>query len=506
MKFNFTMGADPEFNLTLFDRRLHAEQTINATIRDTHPYGDSEMGYMIKKAGEIGWDGCSATAELRPRPSSDPYKVAKNIGDIIKATHKSLPYLDMIATNELAPVGGHIHMTLGPQYGIDGTQIKTAIDYLNILFLPIMMSENKISEKIRLHNEHYGQLGDHRVDTIETRQGDKHKIEYRTPNAEWIISPKICRATMAYIAVCWNAIMNKPEKIKQLETMIIPSAKDQKTIQKLILNDNQDLQKDVLKKIRKFVFSLPEYQNYKQDINYILQPKKVIKDKEKHHFNLVLGWNLTKKKQLTASIVKRAEKLAEEGMEKLNIDFEEDEIEMVPHNKDHNCESFATKLGALMATQHIFKRHEYFIFGLKNGIESPIVMNQDKNFFKGLEQCETINDYNTIKDTFFRMLSRAQERNAILNNLNSKNKQLLLIGLPYKMRLRNQFKNFLSLIKDLEYEPFFTKQTPPTSHRNAEDLPGKIFTLYHTRNNAPRQDTQSQGFRMSQRALQEITH
>ena len=117
-EFKFTMGADPEFNLTLFNKRLDAKATIKKAMDSKFPKEETvlgrgeSMGYNIRDKGSVGWDGCNSTGELRPMFSANPHKVAENVGELIKELNNSLPIMDIITTNALAPVGGHIHFTI----------------------------------------------------------------------------------------------------------------------------------------------------------------------------------------------------------------------------------------------------------------------------------------------------------------------------------------------------------------------------------------------------------
>ena len=64
-KFPFNMGADPEFNIVMQDKRIDANGLFKSIMsKDKKTFKETEMGYKIKDFGSLGWDGNAATAEI----------------------------------------------------------------------------------------------------------------------------------------------------------------------------------------------------------------------------------------------------------------------------------------------------------------------------------------------------------------------------------------------------------------------------------------------------------
>ena len=113
-EFDFKIGADPEFVLTMQGRKVDAKQTMQLVLsKKTGFKADrGEMGFDVDPYGNIGWDGASSTAEIRPKASSCPQSVVNNLGGMYKAFVKHIRLCDMSTISEYSSVGGHLHFEI----------------------------------------------------------------------------------------------------------------------------------------------------------------------------------------------------------------------------------------------------------------------------------------------------------------------------------------------------------------------------------------------------------
>jgi hypothetical protein len=149
------LGADPEFLL------LSAAGKIVSASR------------FLERDGEVGCDAIvlpghrviTPLAELRPRPSAEPRRLAAN---------RSLAWLAGGMPLRGFPLGGHIHFS---RVWLNSHLLR-ALD--NYLALPLMLIEG---ETTRLRRPRYGFLGDF-------RRQPHGGFEYRTLPS-WMVSPKV---------------------------------------------------------------------------------------------------------------------------------------------------------------------------------------------------------------------------------------------------------------------------------------------------------------------------
>ena len=500
--FGFTIGADPEFNLCLLEKRVHAQETIRTACEGKLPHGS--MGYNINGAGNIGWDGCSATAEIRPDHSDNPYKVAENIRKLITAVYEKMPMMDLITTNEMAPVGGHIHLTIPDMStrNASSEKINTMVKKLDTMVLPLLMSENKMSEKIRRRNNHYGKLGDIHTDPVIVKGKEIVKVEYRTLNAEWIINPKICSAVLSYMSVCWHEILYHPRNFSKIKDIIINSDETREGISNLMLGNYPFSLKPLIEKIRKFIKTFERYPDFQEEIDYIFNSKKILKEKEQSNFNAAIGWGLRIQQKLTSLIVKNCEKIATKLMSENNMEIFKVE-KVINFNDDLNCRNFATKLAALMVFGHVELNNKYSIFGLRKGVSQPIIFQDKKGFISGLDQCKSNTDFEKIGELFYRMSGNLTYNSIVVKK---KDASHIIIGLPYEMRVKDKFRDFVKIIYDIEKEKNLKTTTISDykkSRKEPSNLPSAINNLYQN-DEALRFDTSSQGYGFSQDAIRQI--
>ena len=232
-EFNFKIGADPEFSIILQNKRIEANRTITEILKTKKEFKALSNGFDLGKHGNIGWDGAAQTGEIRPSAEYSPDKVIKNLREIFNKFGKYMSIFELTTLSQFASIGGHIHFEAS---GKENTKKQINIHtQMASFYLPILMSENKINLSLRL-KQGYGTLSDFKYNellntpvTVEGPEGyyltTKKVItyEFRTPSAEWLTTPKIAQATLAYLAVIYNEIINNPKNIKNFQNILLKS-------------------------------------------------------------------------------------------------------------------------------------------------------------------------------------------------------------------------------------------------------------------------------------------
>ena len=505
-EFKFTIGADPEFNLCLFNKRVHAKEVLRKALQNSSKYNSRDMGFQFNDKGEIGWDGCNSTGELRPNFSTDPRKVASNVGDLIKEIHKQMPIMDLITTNHEAPIGGHIHLTIPTmQYDyMRSATINSLIKKLDTFFIPILLGENKQSEAIRAKGGHYGKLGDIHTDPIRLNPTENSivKVEYRTPNAEWISHPKICNAVLCYMAVCWHQLLEHPRSFAKFKDVMITSTDVRNSIQDLCLSNFQFIIKQLNNKIKDAVKTFEMYPEYKEEIDYIFNYTQVLKDKENIKFNAIMGWNLKQHNKLTQVIVKNSETLTKKLLKNNNMNNMPVDM-LVPYNDDLNCQMFATKLASLLAFGEIDCKYKYMLFGLRKGVAEPIIYQYKKGYIAGINQVKTSNDFARIQDVMNKMESLLRYNHS--NFLSQAGEiPVIIIGLPYEMRAEDKFRELVKLIYKIEKSSALKLLPVPDYSSVSNKTLGIIDQVYGESDNSNDFDDDSQGARYARQTIRDL--
>jgi len=459
-KFNFKLGADPEFVLTIQKKKIDAQRTMSLMLKNKKDFSPSSQGFDIKQFGNLGWDGASSTAEIRPKPSNTPEGVVSNIGGMLKEFSKYSSLCDMSTLSEHSAVGGHIHLEVPDGYKrIDGALKNTIQRRLSSFYLPILITENKTNLSLRT-KQGYGKINDMRLEEKFTHQNGNpgYTIEFRCPSAEWLTTPKIANATLAYMGVVYHEIMFKPETFKKCHDILIKSDKQGDALQTLALMEFKSLTKTLIKDIKKEIQKFEMYDAFKEEIEYIFNAKQVVKDKEKAEYNIALGWEfknskIPTKRELTTSTKKEKVKKTE-----IDIDSIKGAISVF-YNQDENVGIFSDILKDKIATHNWKIKNNYYIFGMRKGIEKIIARNTKGHLLIGNSVIKTRLDEDSAKTLFKKMENKFAQtvgipRNASLNFITGKiedaREKTILIGIPYEMRTNPKTKEFMEIIWNLE--------------------------------------------------------
>lgn len=455
-EFPFTIGADPELNILSQGRKVDACYTMRNLLKND-PQFNKEDGLKVATAGYFGWDGCSSTAELRPEPANTAQGLTTNIGKLFSEFVKRISIFDMSTLSFHSSVGGHIHFQL-PDMDVSSAKIKNMHKIMSSYYLPLMMSENKINLSLR-ERCGYGKIKDYHGDNYFGSEDDGTKVrtyEFRVPSAEWITSPQICTAVIAYMGTVWNELLNNPKNIDK--DLIYKNEKQGEALQSLLLSEYTTLTKGIFNQIKKSIKTFEYYKEYKDEIDYLFNIEKVINDKKKVNYNIIDGWNLMPENKFTKRDITNKTKFTEKALQK-NLD-QIGSFFNISYNTDPNCDVFATILGQRAAAFNWKLKKDYFLFGLRKGIQSFIIKDSQDNYLTGTEEIKTVGDLDVTELMFNRMKSRyANSSNRarpitldFMTGAISKNTDnSIFIGLPYELRMKQSSNEFLKLIYDIEH-------------------------------------------------------
>ncbi len=521
-KFNFNIGADPEFVLTMQGRKVDAKQTMELILNKKTGFVKSRdgVGFDIEPYGNIGWDGSSSTAEIRPKPSNDPQAITNNIGGIFKAFTKQIKICDMSVLSEYSSVGGHIHLEIpkGERWSPEKThQIHKR---LASFYLPILISENKVNLNLRI-KQNYGALKDFRMEKrFKYPDGTEGwTFEFRCPSAEWLATPKITNATLAYMGVIYHEIINHPKNFAKYSDIIYKNEKQGEALQTLAIMEFSLLTQSILNKAKKYVRKFEMYESYKEEIEYIFNPKQVIKDKERANYNIATGWNLVgnsvpKKSEILAS-KKKIQKMAHIK------DFDMLKTVMnVHYNDDKNVGLFAESLKDRIAAYNWKLKNNYFIFGMRKGINKIVAKNLRNEYITGREIIKTELDLSEMNNLFNKMNQKFNNIGGIgiktidfkTGKIKDQREEVIIIGIPYTMRIEEDVREFLKFIWILEKGELMKKSSKrPEKLIDDTILPlaekGEIYKILTKQNKSAEEviiDTRSNSLIRSKEAMDEI--
>jgi hypothetical protein len=154
------LGADPEF---VFQRKGSVFVPANTVL----------------KGSDFGYDGHSATGELRPAPAPTALQLTANIRALLSDgwKHEILNDLEMLAGHWKHGVttGGHIH--------ISGFRMEMSSlhDKLEMVLVRLSDCIDELNERAKRHNAGYG---------TGYRSQDRDWMEHRTPGS-WLLSPQV---------------------------------------------------------------------------------------------------------------------------------------------------------------------------------------------------------------------------------------------------------------------------------------------------------------------------
>jgi len=452
-ELKFKIGSDPEFTIIFRNEKIPANIVENTIFKKC----------SIKTAGgELGIDGHNSTGEIRPNPSTKISEAVNNIGLCLYELVKKMPGgFDLTTLSMHDPIGGHVHLNLPKTYKYkDKYQ-----EILPVLCFPIFMGENNISSAMRLMRS-YGVMNDIRNERERVENGiNCWDMELRGLSAEWITTEKICYATLAYIATIHEALIDDPDILKQASSFSMKDKNNENILSAIYLTKNKLFAPVVIKQIEKIIKRTEGYKHFKEEIDFIIDYKKVLQEKKKAEFSIVKGWKM------------KHENTPKEILEKFsgftNIGF----------NSDVNIDNFAKNLSCKIIEENL-QKFQYMLFGVRKEVKDFIVFNEkgkildiDKyqNFVKSNE------DMKIASEIFAKMGIKfanncspeyAYEWNIDRTMLKKTKREQLIIGIPRNIREKNRTESLNKLIDEIEkgnYKTFvLDKKNPIKKIKKAE--------------------------------------
>lgn len=445
-ELKFKVGADPEFTYVSNNIRYSALEVMTKFCKLPEKFhtGGREMGYMVENAGSIGWDGHNASGEIRPKESNKIEEIVNNMEKLFAEAHKCMPIAEMKTTSQWMAIGGHIHLESTKFDNKNPTTKKIIQRALASLAIPVFANENPINVEIRTEKgTGYGDILDARTNGI--------TYEFRPLTAEWTTTKEIARATLAYMAVIWNEITERPEEIAKYAEIIAKTDKQARAMQSLIVDEYDAITEGLISKIKGHVRKFELYPDFKDECELIFNSKKVKAIKEKIDFDIVKGWGLQKEEENTPSIKEIInDKKTQEKLASINLD-EIIEYQQIEWKSDRNMEKVARKIGDTMLAWNWQMNNRYYFYALPKGIDEPIITNGKDEFIKGEEIIKTKTDYytikNIIKDAKSHFEVNTQFKRKIVNlktgQIETDEEKSILIGVPYKTKEKDEGMNEL---------------------------------------------------------------
>ena len=464
-KFNFTLGADPEFSVVMRSERVAADSLFkSALVNKLQTSGD---GFSVKEGDEVvckvGWDGHSATAELRPCPSNDPYKLASNIGAAWKALKEHIGLFDLSILNFWGCVGGHVHFEVPKGTASPTTFAQKVHKQMSLFAFPLIMGENKMNQSIRYRSSGYGRIRDYRVEhKFDYPDGTTgYTYELRPLSAEWISTEKIARSTLAYLGVVYHEIIYNPKSLTKISSMFAKNDDTADALQTLINSEHKYVSEAIKKAVSEAIQTFEMYETFKEEIDYILNTEQVLKDKQKVNFDIYKGWNMDNTR------TPNLKQLMVVG-ENQDLDITNRIFDLAPiaFNEDTNVGAFAEALSTRIFAFQWKLKHDYFLFGVKKDFPDYIVYStagvkrnpKDLDMFTGSKFITTKSDLAAAIEMRDKMLNKMSDMRPATINIQRLTKsgfetgynERVLIGIPYKDRINNNIKPFLRMVWEIE--------------------------------------------------------
>jgi hypothetical protein len=463
--FPFKIGSDPEFAVTLQNKQVNASRLMTKLYKNQRT---NNNGFDVGDNGNIGWDGCSSTGEMRPTAASAPLAHVNHIEKLLQDFADKTQVFNLDSRSLHASIGGHIHLEIDPDIAENSAKVDNIHRRLASFFIPAMLSDDPVSTSMRLRTG-YGKITDKRIQ----HPGNATTYEFRVPSGEWMTTKEIAFATLAYVGTVYNEIINHPKNFDKCKQVIFKNQETALAIQSLSKSNYAFVIEAFVQKIRKMIKTFEFYPKYADAIDYILDYQHVYKDKEAVDWNILAGWKLATGKNPTKREL-LSDKNLKDKAQQINLDSLTEAV-FLPYNDDTNVVSFAQAIKKRVLALNWKLKNDYYLFGLKNGLTAITAYNQaDKNWFGDLAQIKTVGDMHVFADTFARMAARFR----LQNTTNSKRRPGIMIGLPYDLRLSENTKALVEFIADLESGKLAPQSYDSVCNRLELEMSGAVVDLY----------------------------
>jgi hypothetical protein len=439
----YKVGCDPEFMMFYGNRKADAHTMFQSFFKNTGMLAD--QGIRIAGAGDIGTE--NSMGEMRPLPGQSPEELVRHIETLIKTMHQHMPFLDMTTLSIGTPAGGHIHLDM-PQ--VDTKAQNRLVRIISTMMMPIFASEHRLCAASRYTQSSYGHANDIRYD----RKGNSYCIELRAFTSEWICTPKIALATLAYLSVVWNEAVNKHPTLAK-EDIIFKNQPQIEAVQRMILADYKPIGIGLVAELARLVRTFELYPIFKEECELILNPEEAFKEKEQAGWELFQGWGLRDRPKPITKRSLLADKTIKAKVKMINADLLNSTLSM-PFNNDYNVEIYAKALAERTAALQWQLKNEYFLYGLKKGIEGFTASKVNNYEFYAIptnaSKADVIKGVSKMKERFLAVkgLANGTRINPKTGKVRKGNVDAIVIGLPYNIRVDKNIKPLIELIWKIE--------------------------------------------------------
>ncbi len=438
-KLPISIGADPECNYMVGPQSIGASGllgTLFAGNAESYRGFKCEGGGIGQDAGDVG--------EFRPTFAWSVKKLVENMKMMLGEIHKRGRIISASTKNDRHAIGGHMH------FGISDTGAALAKIHrqLSVYCLPLMLGEDPTNVAKRMSGSSYGKIiGDsgYRSEV----KGSHRTYEIRFLTAEWLTTPKIMAGVFAYMVTILHEIKAHPENFEKEKDILFKNDIQANAFQQLTVSEYMGFAVQTMKTIRKHIRSFELYKQHKNEINYIMRPHQVLRDKRKVDFDIMRGWKFltekspNKKYLNNKNLIKRKLKDIDTDKLKTLLDFS--------YNDDTHVAQFVDELINRVLAFSWSLKNRYFFFGLRKGFEYPVISN-------GYHEILEAKDIKTTSD----LAMVGQFMGTVTSKLSSKSKfntygaarSTIIVGLPYEMRIKKDIGAFIDLILELEGKTF----------------------------------------------------
>jgi hypothetical protein len=325
----------------------------------------------------------------------------------------------------------------------------------------------------------YGKADDIRWETHGGSNNTRFSTaEVRGMSAEWLTSPKIANATLAYLGVVWHELLKNNEELIK-DRSILKTKGHITAVHQMMLSDYKLIENAIVRGLAKTVRQFELYPMFKEEVEFILHPRSVLEEKEKAGWNLGVGWNISKKITQPTKKTLLSPKNVSDAVKKHNNPSLDNNFTM-SYNDDFNVASFASAISERIGALNWRLKNEYFLYGLKKGIEGYAAMDAKTGKFY---TAPNNHPHSETKDSCDRMKSRFLNNNSNSLKIDPKtgrtrfaSHDAIIIGIPYNERADNKTNSLVELIWDIEngranlakLEDF--PITLPVQNKNAVDV------------------------------------
>lgn len=434
-KLPISIGADPECNYMVGPQNIGATALLQTLF---HGNAETYRGYKCEGGG-IGQDA-GDVGEFRPTFAWTVEELVANMRMMLSEIHKRGRIISASTKNDRHAIGGHIHFGISDT----GAALNKIHRQLATYCLPIMLGEDPSNVAKRMSGSSYGKIMGDSGYRSEVK-GSNRTYELRFLTAEWLTTPKIMASVFAYLVTVLHEIKAHPENFAKEKEILFTTDSQALAFQQLTVSEYMGVSKGIFQVIRKHIKSFELYKQFKNEINYVLRPQQVLRDKKQVDFDIMRGWKFlnekspNKKYLNNKNLIKRKLKDIDTDKLKTLLDFS--------YNDDTNVASFVDELVNRVLAFSWKMKHKYFFFGLRKGFEHPIITN-GYNEILDAKDIKTKSDLAMVGQFMGTVTSKMSQKSGFRSYETATNS--LIVGLPYDMRIKKDVNAFIDLILELE--------------------------------------------------------